>query len=410
MLMNQSHLASLFENATEGIILANEKAEIVLVNPAAQRIFGYTGEELVGRKIELLIPARFHGHHEKVRSAFYHEPQNRVMGEGRDLFGRKKNGSDIPVEVSLSHYQHEGKIFVIAFVIDITRRKEIENSVIEQKKELETVTEQIRKMNAQLEAKVEERTQILQEALNQLEKSQQDLREALSKERELSEIKSRFVSMASHEFRTPLSSVLSSASLLSKYKQGDEQEKRDKHIRRIKDSVKHLNDLLEDFLSLGKLEEGKVQVLPLEFDVKEFLEETIEEIKTILKPGQTIRLTYEGSKAFYTDKRLLKNILINLMSNATKFSDENKEVDLVCKCDGDKLVITVKDRGIGIAEEDQPYMFSSFYRGRNATNIQGTGLGLHIVKRYLDLIDGTVILRSKLGEGTEISFTLPSYR
>lgn len=407
MQLDKAHLTSLFENATEGIILTNDKAEIVLVNPAAQKIFDYTAEELIGKRIEILIPARYQHHHEDLRNGFYKSPSNRSMGAGRDLFGIKKDGTDIPVEVSLSHYKQEGKLYVIAFVIDITKRKEIENSVIEQKKQLEIVTQQIRKMNTQLEAKVEERTQILQEALNQLEKSQQDLREALSKERELNEIKSRFVSMASHEFRTPLSSVLSSASLLSKYTITEDQDKRDKHIRRIKDSVKHLNDLLEDFLSLGKLEEGKVQVQVDMFNLKEFMEEVIEEIRTILKPGQTLQLVCSSECHFATDKKLLKNILINLLSNASKFSDENKPIELICSSYERRVTITVKDHGMGISDEDQAHLFSSFFRGRNATNIQGTGLGLHIVRRYLDLIDGSAELRSKLGEGTEVSVILP---
>jgi PAS domain S-box-containing protein len=407
MIHDQAHMASLFENATEGIILTDDQGEIVLVNPAAERIFGYSAHELSGQKIEVLIPTRYQPTHHGLREGFYHNPQNRPMGAGRELFARRKDGKDIPVEVSLSHYRKLGRLFVIAFVIDITKRKEIESSVIEQKKELEKVTQQIRKMNAQLEAKVEERTQILKEALNQLEKSQKDLREALNKEKELNEIKSRFVSLASHEFRTPLSSVLSSASLLGKYTAGEDQDKRDKHIRRIKDSVKHLNDLLEDFLSLGKLEEGKVQVSSDHIHVKEFLEEVIEEIRTILKNGQTIQLHYTGVQIFVTDKKLLKNIMINLLGNASKFSDEGKPIDIICECGQEKLQITVKDKGIGISDEDQQHMFSSFFRGHNATNIQGTGLGLHIVRRYLDLLDGSVYLKSKLGEGTEISIILP---
>jgi PAS domain S-box-containing protein len=260
---NPAHLISLFENATEGIILTNHAGSIIMVNPAAEKMFEYVKEELIGRPIEILIPEKFKHHHHQLREGFYQHPSNRVMGQNRDLYARRKDGTDMPVEVSLSHYQREGELFVIAFIIDITRRKEIENNMLKQKTELEKITDKIRLLNANLEVKVEERTLILKEALQKLERSQQELSEALDKERELNEIKSRFVSMASHEFRTPLSTVLSSASLLSKYKETNDQEKRDKHIQRIKNSVKHLNDILEDFLSLGKLNEGKWNKKPM---------------------------------------------------------------------------------------------------------------------------------------------------
>jgi PAS domain S-box-containing protein len=224
------HLASLFENATEGIILTNHTGNIILVNPAAGKIFGYESEEIIGQPVEVLIPERTKPHHVELREGFYHNPSNREMGHGRDLYGRRKDGSDVAVEVSLSHYERDGEIFVIAFIIDITKRKEIENNMLHQKKQLERVSNEIRKLNTALEAKVEERTVILKEALQKLEQSQIELSEALDKERQLNEIKSRFVSMASHEFRTPLSTVLSSASLLSKYVTTEDQPNRNRHI------------------------------------------------------------------------------------------------------------------------------------------------------------------------------------
>jgi signal transduction histidine kinase len=159
----------------------------------------------------------------QLRDGFYKDPQNREMGSGRDLFGQKKDGDNFPVEVSLSSYKQNDRQYVIAFVVDITHRKEIERSMLQQQKQLEKVTNDIRRMNTELEAKVEERTIILKEALQRLEQSQAELSEALDKERQLNEIKSRFVSMASHEFRTPLSSVLSSASLIGKYTTTEQQ-------------------------------------------------------------------------------------------------------------------------------------------------------------------------------------------
>jgi PAS domain S-box-containing protein len=408
MFIDAAHMTSLFENATEGIILTDQRGKIVLVNPAAERVFGYQVNELINKTIEVLLPDRVRPHHEGLRQNFYKDPQNRVMGHGRDLYARKKDGTDIPVEVSLSHYQRENELFVIAFIIDITFRKQIEENMVKQKKELEKVTNDIRKLNMDLEAKVEERTVILKEALMKLEQSQQELSEALDKERELNEIKSRFVSMASHEFRTPLSTVLSSASLIGKYTGTDEQGKRDKHITRIKDSVKHLNDILEDFLSLGKLDEGKVTANFNDLNLQDVVHETVEEMKGLLKNGQELIYDHQGEMMLYSDKKLLKNILINLITNAIKFSEENSPIIITSSGDGSQAEISVKDKGIGIAEADQEHLFSSFFRGMNATNIQGTGLGLHIVRRYLDLLGGNSKLKSTLNKGTEISIFIPT--
>jgi PAS domain S-box-containing protein len=407
MAIDATHMTSLFENATEGILLTNKEGKIILANPASERMFGYSAEELIGNTVEMLLPGHIRGKHTGLRKVFYDSPSNRAMGTGRDLYARKKDGAEFPVEVSLSHYHTGKEMFVIAFIVDITQRKEAETNLIQQKKQLERVTNDIRRLNAELENKVEERTLILKEALQKLEDSQKELSESLDKEREMSEIKSRFVSMASHEFRTPLSTVLSSASLLSKYKTTEEQAKRDRHIEKIKSSVKHLNDILEDFLSLGKLDEGKVIANPGEFDLKDLIDETCDEMNGLLKKGQNILIEYTGRKNAFSDKKLLKNILINLLSNSIKFSDENSSIELISTVDENEAEITIIDYGMGISKEDQAHLFTSFFRGANATNVQGTGLGLHIVKRYIDLLNGDVNLQSELNRGTIITITIP---
>ncbi len=406
-MQDQAHLTSLFENATEGIILTGQRGNIVLVNPAAEKMFGYGNNEIVGQPIEILIPDQFKPHHQQLREGFHQKPSNRVMGQNRDLYGTKKDGTNVPVEVSLSHYKKEEEMFVIAFIVDITHRKEIEQNMFEQQKQLQKVSTEIRKLNADLEIKVEERTIILKEALQKLEQSQTELSEALDKERQLNEIKSRFVAMASHEFRTPLSTVLSSASLLAKYITTEEQEKRNRHIDKIKNSVRHLNDILEDFLSLGKLDEGKVRVYLIEFDLHVFIIETIEDISGLLKNGQQIFTEYQGSTTILSDKKLLRNIIINLLTNAIKFSNEGNEIKIQVMVDKGLANIAVVDAGIGIAEEDQDHIFTSFFRGANANNITGTGLGLNIVKRYTDLLKGNVFFESELGKGTKVTISIP---
>ena len=401
------HITSLFENATEGFVVTNQLGAIILVNPSACRMFGYTAEELVGQQIEILIPVKYRKRHIGLREGFYKDPANRVMGHGRDLHGERKGGENFPVEVSLSTYVQNGERYAIAFIIEITRRKEIEASMIRQQQQLEKVTNEMRRLNVELEAKVEERTVILKEALQRLEQSQEELSEALDKERQLNEIKSRFVSMASHEFRTPLSTVLSSASLLGRYTAADDQDKRTRHIDKIKGSVKHLNDLLEDFLSLGKLDEGKVGPTFLEFNLYDLIVDTIDEMKGLVKNKQELIYHHTGSQIVVSDKKLVKNVLINLISNAIKFSDEGAPIHVKSEVSEPYAVISVQDAGIGISDEDKPHLFSSFFRGKNVINIQGTGLGLHIVKRYIDLLQGEVFLDSELGKGTTITFTIP---
>ena len=262
-------------------------------------------------------------------------------------------------------------------------------------------------LNANLEKKVEQRTKVLNETLEKLERTQQEVNEALNKEKELNEMKSRFVSMASHEFKTPLSTILSSASLISSYEDPQHAADREKHVQYIKSSVRGLNDLLEDFLSLGKLEEGRIHVNVAHFNMKDFLETIIDEMKTVLKKGQSIRLDQSNINDFVSDKRLLKNILLNILSNAIKFSPEHSEIIIEANNINDRLRITVKDNGIGIPDEDQKNLFSSFFRGKNTLNIEGTGLGLHIVKRYVHLLKGMITIQSKLANGTTITIDLP---
>ena len=404
---NLVHLTSLFENATEGIVVTNSQGMIILINPSACLMFNYSVEELVDQKIEVLIPASLKKAHIKHRAAFYHDPTNRKMGHNRDLLASRKDGTTFPVEVSLSTYVQNEERYVIAFVIDITRRKEVEHSIVLQQSQLEKVTEEMRLLNTDLEIKVEQRTTILKEALQRLEESQNELNQALDKERQLNEIKGRFVSMASHEFRTPLSTVLSSASLIEKYTGTDDQEKRTRHLDKIKNSVKHLNNLLEDFLSLGKLDEGKIGIHLHEFDLEELFHDTVEEMKPQLKPGQKFIFETKIPHLITSDKNLIRNILFNLFSNAIKFSESSTSIHISSILKDNLACISILDEGIGISEEDKAHLFSSFFRGRNVVNIQGTGLGLHIVKKYIDLLGGSITLDSTLGKGTKIVFTIP---
>ena len=360
---DEHQVNALFEHATEGIILTDDKGKIVLLNPAAASLFHYDPKELPGQSIDLLIPQRFHHRHEQDRKGFYEQPGHRSMGKGRDLFARKKDGKEFPVEVSLGYYRQEERLFVIAFIVDITARKHSEQELLNRQQQLEKITEEMRRLNTDLEAKVEQRTFILRDALQELEKSQEELSEALSKEKELGEIKSRFVSMASHEFRTPLSTILSSATLLSRYTRTEDQDKRDKHIKRTRDAVKHLDVLLEDFLSVGRLEEGKIRAEHVPFHLCDLLEEVTEETQSLARPGQIIHCHCRGDQVLTSDKRLVKNILINLLSNAVKFSEEGARIELRAEPSSEGgALLSVRDKGIGISAGDRQHLFSSFFR------------------------------------------------
>jgi signal transduction histidine kinase len=355
---------------------------------------------LEGEKIEKLIPGRFRPNHGALRNGYFNKPERRSMGEGLDLFAIKKDGTEFPVEISLSHYKTDEGSYAIAFISDISKRKEIEKAVLEQKEQLAAINEKIEDLNNDLEQKVEFRTIQLQQAMQQLEASKDELTKALGKEKELSDMKSRFVSMASHEFRTPLSTILSSASLIAKYLETDEQEKRDKHIKRIKSAVSNLTDILNDFLSIGKMEDGKIVANITNFSITEFLTTICSELQSIAKNGQQIEYAHTGTQYVNLDASLLRNVIINLLSNAIKFSPENRVIHINSEVAVQEITIMIKDAGIGISDEDQQHLFERFFRGANATNIQGTGLGLHIVAKYIELMDGQIDFKSKLEEGT----------
>jgi PAS domain S-box-containing protein len=400
-------VSSLINFATEGIILTNEKGNIILANPHAQLLFGYNENELVGNRIEMLLPEAIRNKHVDHVKGFHQKPSNRSMGAGRDLYAKRKDGSVFPVEISLSYYHSGKEAFVIAFIIDITIRKENEKVLNQKTLELETVNRKVANLNTELEQKVQDRTTMLRETLAQLERSKGELAESLEKEKELGDLKSRFVSTVSHEFRTPLSTILSSASLIGKYLLQDEQPKREKHIARIKESVKHMTTLLEDLLQLGKLEEGLLEVKTEIFYVSEFMQELVGEMQAIANNGQNIVLAPIAIEAIHTDKRLLRNILINLISNAIKFSPENSDIHIAIISNHNQVSFAVSDTGIGIPKEDLQHLFGRFFRARSAHNIPGTGLGLHIVGKYLELLGGTINVDTEANKGSTFTITLP---
>ena len=401
-------LDALFNHATEGIVISNESGLIQLMNPAACKMFGYETNELLNESIDVLVPNNIKGHHEHHRKSYIDKPRARPMGLGLDLYALRKDGNLFPIEISLSPIFKDDRKYIIAFLIDISVRKKIEASVKEKQEELEQIALTLQKANEDLEKKVSDRTKVLMEAIAELERSRSELSIALEKEKDLNDLKSRFISMASHEFRTPLTTILSSAVLISEYKSQEQEEKKQKHIKRIQSSVNNLNDILSDFLSISKLEEGKIHADMSMFDLNTLIKEIVSDMRQNTKAGQQIIFNYTGDKLVFLDSKLVKNILFNLLSNAIKFSSEGKSITIDAVVDVNEIKIRVLDQGIGISDEDLKHLFERFYRGKNAFNIQGTGLGLHIVGNYVDIMKGHLHLTSKLNVGTEIEITFPN--
>lgn len=398
---DQRQFKALFDFATEGIVVSGASGVIQIANAAAERLFEYEAGELSGKKVEILMPARFAGEHTKLRKGFNTHPHPKSMGNGRDLFGITKTGREFPIEISLSPYSTETGNFIVAFIIDISVRKKNEQAIIKQKAELEALT-------LELEKRVKDRTMILEEALEQLERSRKELNETLDKEKELNEMKSRFVTMASHEIRTPLTTILSSLSLVEKYSENNNREKQQQHIKRIKASISNMTDLLDDVLSVSKLEEGRITIIAEQLDIRDFLQALVKELTQVAGEGQEIRHIHAGRTQACLDKKILRIILINLVTNALKFSEPKSVIFIELYVFDEMISLVVRDHGIGISDEDKPYLFDRFFRGGNATNIHGTGLGLNIVARYVELLGGNIRVESRINEETTFTVTIPN--
>lgn len=392
----------LSEAISEGIVIVNHSQEIVTSNEAADRMFGYGVGELVGQNLNVLIPREYLGTHSDRANEYLKKNDPRQMGHGRDLFGRRKDGSTFPVEAGLNPFVVSDARYVMALVTDISVRKKHEMEIVD--------------LNTLLEEKIEKRTAALQKSVIELkeevsrrEKAEHKISESLRKERELGELKTKFLSLVSHEFKTPLSGILTSATLASKYTETDQQDKRDKHFKTIKNKVKYLNNILNDFLSIERIESGKTTYKFEVFPLSKVINEVIYNSNMLLKDGQ--RISYPENIDDINlnfDEKILELSLTNLINNAIKYSSEYSTIDVEVLQDAEQLVIKIIDEGIGIPVADQKFIFNRYFRAENALLNQGTGIGLNIVKSHLESLGGEVTFESEENKGSVFTMFIPN--
>lgn len=409
-------LQAIFDDAVDGIIIIDSRGIIEEVNKSACVLFGYNEDELVKKSINMLMPQKEAVRHDGYLHNYQQSRIPKIIGIGREVTGKRKSGEEFPFWLAVNEVRLNDRTIYTGFIHDLSEIKnaerrlqmlneELEKKVIARTYELENVVNQLLALNKQLEEEINIKIKIQQ----QLKDREAELEKSLLLERELGELKSRFVSMASHEFRTPLSTVLSSVSLIGRYTESDQQANREKHINRVKSTVAHLTAILNDFLSMNKLEEGRIQTIFEDFDPIELFHEVIEEMKTILKPNQQlINLHSTNGMLVRSDRKIIKNTLINLISNAIKYSKEDGKINCNINVNEKVLDFSVSDEGIGIPDEDQKHLFDRFFRASNVTNIEGTGLGLNIVKKYLEMLDGEISFVSKLYIGTTFNVSIPN--
>lgn len=398
----------LFEAASEGIIVVDTRQIIVASNIAADQMFGYSKGELLNKPLNILIPTRYRDNHPKHFKGFLDHSEKRQMGHGRELYGVKKNGEQFPVEAGLNPFEVEGETFVMSLIIDISIRKETQR--------------QIKELNNELEGKIQVRTQELEESISKLKnlnlnleleikkrkEAENRIKAALQKEKELNELKTKFLSLVSHEFKTPLSGILTSVVLAGKYRLEEQQDKREKHFNTIKSKVHYLDNILNDFLSIERLESGKVNYKYTTFELSKVVNEVVYNANVTLKSGQEIEYPQNIDHIILRqDEKILELVLSNLLNNAIKYSPEDTLINFDIKLEKDKIHFIIKDEGIGIPEKDQKHIFERYFRAENALLNQGTGIGLNIAKVHLENLGGKIYFKSKDKEGTSFFVELP---
>ena len=379
----ESRFRKLLEAAPDAILEVNPQGEIMLLNEAVERMFGYNRGELLGLNVESLVPAAMRGGHAQHRASYANRPKTRPMGTGLELQGQRKDGSLFPVEISLSPNWIGNSLHVIASVRDITERKLVEDRIRVLR---EQYTAELTAKNEQLEAR-------------NLEVEQAN------------RLKNEFLASMSHELRTPLHTIIGFSELLTEQLEGPLNEKQHRFVGHILHDARHLLELINEILDISKIESGRLELKCETFDFSHCVEEVLGGIRH-LAAIKNLRLENKNSfhHALHADRLRMKEILYNLLSNAVKFTLEGGTVWVESAHDNHFLHVSVCDTGIGIPENEQSSIFDKFYQveGRQGRGgREGTGLGLAIAKHLVELHGGTITVDSRPGQGSRFKLTFP---
>jgi PAS domain S-box-containing protein len=358
LLKSNEEYTELFNHAPVSYFILDKDGVVINVNNSAIELLGKSKKQLVGKHLALFINSKSH------QDAFYLH-KNYVIDGGKkhrlECDIKKSDGIVFYglIESALIKDENENFKYLITTVTDVTSR--------------------------------EIKRQLLENALN--------------KERELNELKSQFITIASHEFRTPLATILMSTELIEKYDLPVHEEKKKNHFKKIKNSVSRMKEILIDFLSASEIEKGMIKNNPEVFNLSKYTEAVIEETKSF-NGIHTIKYTHIGeSQNVYLDKKILKTCLSNLIINAYKYSPKGGEIEVITELKKDgSLSFKVKDNGIGIPKKDELHIFENFFRAKNAENIQGTGIGLNITRRLVTIMGGDITFISTENKGS--TFTI----
>jgi len=403
---NENLLKLTLNSVGDGMIVTDKFGIITLINPAGQTITGYSEEEAKGKFITDIFRI-----FSNTDSVLYNKEikeflLNNIKIEFAETGLEQKNLGKVSVENTFSKIKDEkglNKGLIITF-------RNIEDKI--------AIRETLKNLNEDLQKRVEKSTaelihknQLLEAEVSKRQLSEQELTIALEKEKELNELRTRVVTNISHEFRTPLTSILSSVELIQNRLEsmpGEHTEKLTKHIRIITNSVKNLNELLNDILFIGKSDSNKVDVNPVRINTLQFFQTLLEEFRA--GSGRNHQVLYRSENLapeIYTDSKLFRQILTNLLSNACKYSPPGTSVVMEIICENNMMGVSITDRGIGIPDEDQPLIFDLFHRAKNTGDFEGTGVGLSIVKRIVDQLQGNISFESRINIGTTFKVLIP---
>lgn len=363
-----------------GIIVFNKDKNIVLANIPSSQLFGYEQKEILNQKINNLLQDS------TILDRYIKNPQSKIYKSTVELIGLKKNGKEIFIELSFGKIEYEGAYYYKALISDISKRKQKE--------------EKINHLNIQLEEEVKLRN-------SELEKLIEQLKISLSKEKELNNLKTKFITLASHEFKTPLSAILSSTELMVKYADLHNIEKRQEHLEKVKIMIYRLNGMIDDFLTLENIEIGVVKPSYTYFKISDLKEAISQNSTPFLKNKQILTFETTIENRLYHDKKIINIILTNLLHNAIKYSGENSNIIVNISANESNIFFSIKDNGIGIPKNEQNLIFNRFFRAKNALYYPGTGIGLNIVKGYINNLNGNISFKSTENKGTTFNVQLP---